>query len=110
MGLKESKMIRLKISSKMTGSEEDYHRLGLPEEIMKWGLDEMMSRQREDGAMRFSLQMFVWATYKTGWWGDQHVVISPQCLDMKVELLPRIGFGSWISGGPMRCSVPVLIS
>ncbi|KAM0977979.1 hypothetical protein ACFX13_014261 [Malus domestica] len=101
LGLKESKMIRLKISSKMTGSEEDYHRLGLPVVIMKWGLDEMLSRQREDGAVRFNLQMFVWATYKTGWWGEQHVVMSPQCLDMKVELSPRNGFGSWISGGPM---------
>ncbi|CAN6586746.1 unnamed protein product [Malus baccata var. baccata] len=110
LGLKESKMIRLKISSKMTGSEEDYHRLGLPVVIMKWGLDEMLSRQREDGAVRFNLQMFVWATYKTGWWGEQHVVMSPQCLDMKVELSPRNGFGSWISGRPMRCSVPVLIS
>ncbi|KAM1936170.1 hypothetical protein ACFX15_013474 [Malus domestica] len=101
LGLKESKMIRLKISSKMTGSEEDYHRLGLPVVIMKWGLDEMLSRQREDGAVRFNLQMFVWATYKTGWWGEQHVVMSPQCLDMKVELSPRNGFGSLISGGPM---------
>ncbi|KAM2976673.1 hypothetical protein FF2_013717 [Malus domestica] len=101
LGLKESKMIRLKISSKMTGSEEDYHRLGLPVVIMKWGLDEMLSREREDGAVRFNLQMFVWATYKTGWWGEQHVVMSPQCLDMKVELSPRNGFGSWISGGPM---------
>ncbi|KAM1184552.1 hypothetical protein FF1_014010 [Malus domestica] len=101
LGLKESKMIRLKILSKMTGSEEDYHRLGLPVVIMKWGLDEMLTRQREDGAVRFNLQMFVWATYKTGWWGEQHVVMSPQCLDMKVELSPRNGFGSWISGGPM---------
>ncbi|TQD78761.1 hypothetical protein C1H46_035685 [Malus baccata] len=98
LGLKESKMIRLKISSKMARSEEDYHRLGLPVVIMKWGLDEMLSRQREDGAVRFNLQMFVWATYKTGWWGGTTCCNEPSVFGYEAEWEAKLTFGNQNGG------------
>ncbi|PQM43312.1 uncharacterized protein Pyn_03766 [Prunus yedoensis var. nudiflora] len=104
------------IKGTKNGAREDIT-LGLGEEdrdhqlvVKKRVLDEMMSRRREDGAVHFRMQMFVWATYRTAWWGTQNVVMSPQCLDFKVGFLRGIGFGSWISGGPMMCSVPILIN
>ncbi|XP_021816861.1 uncharacterized protein LOC110759135 [Prunus avium] len=106
LGLKERRTVRVKISTLGLREEDRDHQLVVKKRV----LDEMMSRRREDGAVHFSMQMFVWATYRTGWWGTQDVVMSPQCLDLKAGFLRGIGFGSWISGGPMMCSVPILIN
>ncbi|BFG38489.1 hypothetical protein CerSpe_247630 [Prunus speciosa] len=106
LGLKERRTVRVKISTLGLGEEDRDHQLVVKKRV----LDEMMSRRREDGAVHFRMQMFVWATYRTAWWGTQNVVMSPQCLDFKVGFLRGIGFGSWISGGPMMCSVPILIN
>ncbi|KAM0980746.1 hypothetical protein FF1_014011 [Malus domestica] len=101
LGLKQQRTMRVKIST--TGLEDDDQPV-----VEEWVLDEV-KRQREDGAVELSMEMFAWATYKTGWWGTQFVIMNPQCLDLRVGFLPKVGFGSWISGGPMMCSVPVLI-
>ncbi|ONH95927.1 hypothetical protein PRUPE_7G096700 [Prunus persica] len=107
LGLKERRTVRVKISTMGLGEEDRDHQLVVKKRV----LDEMMSKRREDGAVHFSMQMFVWATYRTGLWGTQQdVVMSPQCLDLKVGFSRGIGFGSGISGGPMMCSVPILIN
>lgn len=99
LGLKERRIVHMKIST--TGLEED-------QPVVKdWVIGEIREK-RKDGAVQFSMQMFIWGTYKNGWWGTQKVVMNPQCSDLKVEFLPKFGFGSWVSRSPMTCSVPML--
>ncbi|KAM1647210.1 hypothetical protein ACFX2K_008768 [Malus domestica] len=101
LGLKQQRTMRVKILT--TGLQD----VGQP--IVKEGVLDEMKRQGEDGAVDLSMEMFAWATYKTGWSGTRSVIMKPQCLDLRVGFLPKVGFGSWISGGPMTCSVPMLI-
>ncbi|CAN6577297.1 unnamed protein product [Malus baccata var. baccata] len=102
LALKQQRTMRIQIST-----------MGLQDVdqpvVKEWVLDEI-KRQREDGAVDLSMEMFAWATYKTGWCGTKPVIMNPQCLDLRVGFLPKVGFGSWISGGPMTCSVPMLIN
>ncbi|CAL9026312.1 unnamed protein product [Prunus brigantina] len=100
LGLKEHRMMHVKIS--VNGLQED-------QPVVKERVLEEIHRQREDGAVNFSLEMFARATYRTGWRGTKSVLMNPQCLDLRVGFLPKVGFGSWISGGPMTCGVPMLI-
>ncbi|CAB4317427.1 unnamed protein product [Prunus armeniaca] len=81
------------IEDRITGSAE-----------MKVSDLEEMNRQREDGVVSLKMEMFAWATYKKGWWGTEDVMMEAHCLDLRVGFLPKVGFGSWITGGPMTCS------
>ncbi|XP_009374110.2 uncharacterized protein LOC103963057 [Pyrus x bretschneideri] len=100
LGLKQQRTMSVKILT--TGLQD----VGQP--IVKEGVLDEIKRQREDGAVDLSMEMFAWATYKTGW-STRSVIMKPQCLDLRVGFLPKVGFGSWISGGPMTCSVPMPI-
>ncbi|KAM0977982.1 hypothetical protein ACFX13_014264 [Malus domestica] len=95
LGLKEHKRLRVKFST--TVSHEG--RPGVKERIF-----EEIKRQHEDDAMNFNMHLFAWATYSNGWWGTQDIRMEAQCLNLRVGFLPKVGFGSWISGGPMICS------
>ncbi|CAL2272902.1 unnamed protein product [Prunus armeniaca] len=94
LGLKEQRMMHVKIS--MTGLQN--------QPAMKVSDLEEMNRQREDGAVSMKMEMFAWATYKKGWWGTQDVMFEAHCLGLRIGFLPKVGFGSRISGGPMTCS------
>ncbi|KAH0971756.1 hypothetical protein GBA52_023912 [Prunus armeniaca] len=94
LGLKEQRLMRVKIST--TGLQD--------QPKMKVSDLEEMNRQRKDGAVSLKMEMFAWATYKKGWWGTEDVMMEAHCLDLRVGFLPKVGFGSWISGGPMTCS------
>lgn len=96
LGYKEHRMVHMKISSGQTV-------------VNDWVLDEINRQRGENGAVNFSMNMFVWATYTTaGWWETEKTVLKPQCLDLRVGFLPKTGLGSWVNGGPMKCSVPIL--
>ncbi|KAM1109226.1 hypothetical protein ACFX15_008331 [Malus domestica] len=101
LGLKQQRTMHVKIST--MGSQD------VDQPAVEEGVLDEMKRQGEDGAVDLTLEMFAWATYKSGWCGTQSVTMNPQCLDLRVGFLPKVGFGSWISGGPITCSVPMLI-
>ncbi|KAL6183677.1 hypothetical protein ACLB2K_045088 [Fragaria x ananassa] len=93
LGCMEHRLVHVKISTMTTNRSI---------------LEEINRQRDENGAVSFNMTMFVSATYTSGWWGIEYVVLNPQCLDLKVAFLPRAGFGSWVNGGPMKCSLPIL--
>ncbi|PRQ18906.1 putative Late embryogenesis abundant protein, LEA-14 [Rosa chinensis] len=95
LGYREHRLVHLKISKYQTMEKNG------------WVLDEINKQRDENGAVSFSLTMFVSATYTTGWWGIKKFVSNPQCLDLRVAFLPKAGFGNWVNGGPMKCSLPI---
>ncbi|KAM1197585.1 hypothetical protein ACFX2I_009157 [Malus domestica] len=79
---------------------------------LKQGMLNKMTKDRELGCVRFSVQMAVWATYRSGWWWSaQHVIMNPQCLDLQIGFVPgatAIGFGILMGDVPRTCYVPML--
>ncbi|KAL6181026.1 hypothetical protein ACLB2K_047684 [Fragaria x ananassa] len=96
LGYKEHRLLHVKISKYPTMTTNG------------WILEEINGLRDENGAVSFNMTMFVSATYTSGWWGIENVALNPRCLDMKVAFLPRAGFASWVNGGPMKCSLPIL--
>ncbi|KAL6176043.1 hypothetical protein ACLB2K_052679 [Fragaria x ananassa] len=85
LGYKEHRLLHVKLSK-------------YPTMTTNRSILEEINRQRdENGAVSFNMTMFVSATYTSGWRGIENVVLNPRCLDMKVALLPRAGFGSWVN-------------
>ncbi|PQQ10030.1 uncharacterized protein Pyn_06461 [Prunus yedoensis var. nudiflora] len=79
---------------------------------LKQGMLKKMKSDRKLGGVRFSVQMAVWATYRSVWrWSAQRVIMNPQCLDLQVAFVPgatAIGFGILIGDAPRTCYVPML--
>ena len=79
--------------------------------LKQWML-EKMKKDRELGGVRFSVQMAIWATYRSGWWWSaQHVIMNLQCLDLQIGFVPgatSIGFGILMGDVPRTCYVPML--
>ncbi|KAB2596997.1 hypothetical protein D8674_042737 [Pyrus ussuriensis x Pyrus communis] len=79
--------------------------------LKQWML-EKMKKDRELGGVRFSVQMAIWATYRSGWWWSaQHVIMNLQCLDLQIGFMPgatAIGFGILMADVPTTCYVPML--
>ncbi|KAM1125596.1 hypothetical protein FF1_040873 [Malus domestica] len=79
---------------------------------LKQLLLEKMKKDRELGGVRFSVQMAIWATYRSGWWWSaQHVIMNLQCLDLQIGFKPgatAIGFGILMGDVPRTCYVPML--
>ncbi|PRQ34850.1 hypothetical protein RchiOBHm_Chr5g0073621 [Rosa chinensis] len=73
----------------------------------RWVSDEINRQRDENAIVSFNLTMFVSATYTTGCWGAEKVLLNPQCLDLRIAFLPKTGFGIWVNGGPMKCSLPM---
>ncbi|XP_062013880.1 uncharacterized protein LOC133730270 [Rosa rugosa] len=76
LGYKEHRLVHMKISKYQTMAKNE------------WVSDKINKQRDENGVASFSLTMFVSATYMTGWWEIEKVVLSPQCLDLRVVRLP----------------------
>ncbi|CAL9025429.1 unnamed protein product [Prunus brigantina] len=79
---------------------------------LKQGMLKKIQRDRKLGGVRFSVQMAIWATYRSVWGRSaQRVIMNPQCLDLHVAFVPgatAIGFGILIGDVPRTCYVPML--
>ncbi|PRQ18907.1 putative Late embryogenesis abundant protein, LEA-14 [Rosa chinensis] len=65
LGYREHRTVHLKISKYQTMEKNG------------WVSDEINMQRDENGAVNFSLTMFVSATYTTGWWGIKKFVSNP---------------------------------
>lgn len=103
LAMKMEKEVRMRLAMKKWDGDQP---------ALKQGVLQKMKKDREMGGVRFSVQMAIWATYRSGWlWSRQHVIMNPQCLDLQVAIVPgttAIGFGILMGGVPRTCYVPML--